>query len=201
MYADPAGQVPADASSNNELDPSLPFPLSRPTSIPPPLDVYAPRGEPGSDGAVLCWPRPELTSLKLTERHVAGLDLRGATMLRCRISRVDLSHRDLTGADLRSVRGTGALLACAVLRDVDLAWADLREADLNHVDLTGANLMEANLARADLRGSHLAGARHLELACVRGAVSDATTTWPATFDPRAAGVISHSGDRPSPGFT
>ena len=63
-----------------------------------------------------------------------------------------------------------------VLEQVRAGWctgADLRGADLGGANLGGANLRGADLRYADLRG----------------ATANERTTWPAGFDPDAAGVL------------
>lgn len=193
MYSEPAGTTPAGADAhpgrgNQGLHPSrLPEHADQqPDSAPP---------EPLPGGWNPPWTHAELSGLRLASHHVLDVDLRGATMLRCRINKVDLSGRDLSRADLRGARGSGALLHEAILSHVDLAWADLREADLSGASLAGASLMEANLARADLRGADLRSTRHLELACLRGALADRRTQWPAGFDAGGLGVVFCDGPR------
>jgi hypothetical protein len=85
---------------------------------------------------------------------------------------------DLGGADLRGADLGGADLRGADLRGADLGGADLGGADLRGANLRGANLRGANLRGANLRGANLVGAR-----------AYTTTTFPAGFDAKAAGVV------------
>jgi uncharacterized protein YjbI with pentapeptide repeats len=94
--------------------------------------------------------------------HLAGADLHLAA----------LSFALFSGADLRR-----ADLHEAWLRDTCLHAADLREADLHDAHLEGADL-----DAADLRGANLGGAD------LQGATFTPETTWPAGFDPVAAGA-------------
>jgi len=59
----------------------------------------------------------------------------------------------LTGADLRGVDGSGALL-----QRIELQGAQLSEANLSEAHLEEASLNAANLRGADLHGAHLEGA-------------------------------------------
>ena len=68
--------------------------------------------------------------------------------------RVDLSHTDLTGANLRDARLDKALLTVA-----RLANADLSRAKLNGAVLVGVDLRKARLENAELRNSRLIDAR------------------------------------------
>ena len=69
--------------------------------------------------------------------------------------RVDLSHADLTGANLRVAILTGADLSHADLTGAKLTGANLRDANLNGAILNRANLNGANLTRSELHSSEL----------------------------------------------
>jgi hypothetical protein len=64
----------------------------------------------------------------------------------------------------------------------------LRGRDLRGEDLAGAFLVNTDLSDSDLRGVDLSGA-DLENACLRGALYDAHTRWPAGFDPTRHGAV------------
>ena len=84
----------------------------------------------------------------------------------------------------------GADLSASILRGVKLPRADLSRANLSGSDLSQADLSGANLSGADLRGTKLGGA-DLQGADLKGASYDqATTVWPADFDPAEAGAIA-----------
>ena len=84
----------------------------------------------------------------------------------------------------------GADLSASNLHGVKLPRADLSSANLSGSDLSQADLSGANLSGADLRGTKLGGA-DLQGADLRGASYDqATTVWPADFDPAEAGAIA-----------
>ena len=65
---------------------------------------------------------------------------------------------DLSGANLREWRFSGANLSGANLSEADLSGANLSEANLSEADLSGANLSEANLSGANLSGANLSEA-------------------------------------------
>lgn len=84
----------------------------------------------------------------------------------------------------------GADLSAGNLRGVKLPRADLSGANLSGSDLSQADLSGANLRGADLRGANLGGA-NLRGVDLKGASYDqATTIWPADFDPAEAGAIA-----------
>ncbi len=117
--------------------------------------------------------RPEAEPLELL-----GVDLRRANLMGAHLVGVDLEGTHLGRAWMR-----GARLDEADLTEADLREADLAGASLDAADLTGALLQGANLDGASLRGATL------NTAHLTGAVADRTTTWPAGFDPQAAGVV------------
>jgi len=94
---------------------------------------------------------------------------------------VDLTGRDLTGAqaigaDLVGAELAGAILAHASLAGARMARANLEGADLRNCDLGGVDLTEANLRYADLTGARLddsvlAGA-DLRDTCIQGVEGD-----------------------------
>jgi uncharacterized protein YjbI with pentapeptide repeats len=94
-------------------------------------------------------------------------DLRGALL-----SGIDFTDSVLAGADLRN-----ALLSSGLFRRADLGGANLAGALLENADLREADLSAARLCRADLKGARFEGARF-----------DATTRWPAGFDPKEHGL-------------
>ena len=80
----------------------------------------------------------DLSHANLSFANLRGADLRNA----------DLSHANLRGADLRNADLIGANLMDANLSFANLRGADLRNADLSHANLRGADLMDANLMMA-----------------------------------------------------
>ncbi|MDX1547488.1 MAG: pentapeptide repeat-containing protein [Rhodothermales bacterium] len=91
--------------------------------------------------------------LRLTEAHLHGANLAGATL-----RQTDLWGANLERATLRESNLTGSNLAGAILNGADLERADLTRADLRGADLNEADLERALLDEADLRGALLAGA-------------------------------------------
>jgi hypothetical protein len=63
---------------------------------------------------------------------------------------IDLSFANLSGANLREV-----VLTRALLQNADLSHANLSSADLSYAELNNANLCKANLTEADLEGAKL----------------------------------------------
>jgi hypothetical protein len=117
----------------------------------------------------------------LSQSFLVGADLRRADLTGVWLVRAWLAGARLHQADLRS----------AVLWEARLDRADLRATDLTAADFTGARLDGARLDLADLRGADFSQA-DLAGATFRGAVADATTIWPAGFDPQHAGVLPAS---------
>lgn len=135
--------------------------------------------------------RTDLGGANLWGANVSNADLRGAHLVGARLEDADLRGADLYGADL-----TGALLARARLADACLTDATLAGANLCCANLEGADLARANLRDADLTEANLQHAR-LDAASLGNALvaqadftearCDDRTSWPAGFDPKAAG--------------
>ncbi|MEU8639775.1 pentapeptide repeat-containing protein [Amycolatopsis sp. NPDC048633] len=89
----------------------------------------------------------------------------------------ELERVDLRGADL-----PGLAIPLICLAGANLEEATLKGAKLAGATLTGAILRGADLRGADLRGADLTGA-DLDGALLDGAEADATTRWPAGFEP------------------
>jgi hypothetical protein len=83
--------------------------------------------------------------VNLSHADLSGADLSHATLCRANLSGADLSHATLCRANL-----SHATLCRAGLSDADLYRADLSCTDLSCTDLSGAKLLGANLYRADL---------------------------------------------------
>ncbi len=170
--------------------------------------------DPVEVGSLIEQPGTVWARMDLRLMEWRGANLEGSDLMRC-----DLRFVDLRCANLRSTQLHGAQLQYANLSGADLRGANLNKAFLLETDLSGANLegadfervialkqvnfRGANLARlvkmtltpdgcdfsgADLRGANLAGAG-LESNDLRGARYDRQTTWPAGFDPAAAGAV------------
>lgn len=104
--------------------------------------------------------------------HEAGLMESSDPILSLRkvnLSGVDLSHANLSGADLRVAQLSRADLSGADLSGANLLRADLSGADLSGADLSKASLLRANLLRADVSGADLSGANLLR-ANLKGAI-------------------------------
>jgi uncharacterized protein YjbI with pentapeptide repeats len=105
---------------------------------------------------------------------LSGANLRWIDLSEALLSGADLHSADLTGTDLRAAHLGGANLIEAHLRQAILSEADLSEADLGgavmqRAELHGADLSGANLLAANLLAANLGGA-DLHGAVLRGAV-------------------------------
>ena len=146
----------------------------------------------------------------LSRVDLAGSDLSYSDLAEADLHYSDLSQSfllgaDLTGADLTGSWLAGAMLERAQLHQADLRdavlWrailraADLRAADLTGADFSGALLNAARLDQADIRGADFTAA-DISNTTFRDAVADETTTWPAGFDTRGAGLRAGDGAPP-----
>jgi uncharacterized protein YjbI with pentapeptide repeats len=151
---------------------------------------------------------PALSLGEPDDVELEGANLRSADLRGANLALLSLTDADLRGADLGGARcyleetyegcGGGPEFDGANLRGANLGGADLPLANFSDVDLRGANLPGADLtaadfAYADLRGANLRGAelgdRYTGSAQFSGAKYDATTRWPADFDPVAARAV------------
>lgn len=101
-----------------------------------------------------------LAEVDLSNRNLAGIDLRGTV-----ITKINLEHADCSGADLRGLQFAmancvSASFLGADLRAANLAFGYFNAADFRAADLRGARLAdslcnECNFSGADLRGCRL----------------------------------------------
>lgn len=122
---------------------------------------YAPAEMPKFKGA-------DMRGIRMTTKLI-GADFRGANLRDARLGphepRADLSSLpasvlkscDFSGADMRNVDLSRAVLTFsrfvgADMAGIDLNLADLSRADLSGADLTGADLTNANLDEANMTG-------------------------------------------------
>lgn len=113
--------------------------------------------------------RATLVKADLTGANLRAVFLRSAILSGADLGRTDLSHGEMSlanmvGAVLEEVRAVQANfrranLSQAKLRGANLRGADLSLADLRQADLQNADLREANLSGANLDGANLKGAR------------------------------------------
>src|SRR5918912_548604 len=92
------------------------------------------------------------------ESLLSGANLRWIDLSEALLARADLHRADLTGTDLRAANLGGANLIEAHLHQAILSEADLRAANLYKADLRGAKLSGATLQGANLTGADLTGA-------------------------------------------
>lgn len=121
--------------------------------------------------------RVDLRGAYLPGARLAHAMIRHSNLARAGMSRVNLEGSDLVGTDLRlaelrHARLTGAKLHHTHLQEADLRGANLQQADLRSANLVGTDLRGANLHGADLAEADLTDVQY-----------DATTIWPAGFQP------------------
>jgi uncharacterized protein YjbI with pentapeptide repeats len=153
-----------------------------------------------------------LTDAVLTEANLSGAVLRKANLGNARLDHAGLSRTDLRGASLSNSELRDANLWDSDLELADLEGADLRGANLGYTNFSRANLGDVRLERADLSGASLRDARldganlrdarmgganvggadlhgaDLEGVDMHGVLADPHTTWPQSFDWKAAGI-------------
>lgn len=88
---------------------------------------------------------PENEQIDLSHTDMTGANLCGANLEKTNLYQANLCSADLRGANLH-----GAILSAANLKGANLFGANLKEAILS-----AANLEDANLSSADLRGANL----------------------------------------------
>lgn len=97
----------------------------------------------------------DLLDADLQKANLRNTQLNEATQIdeRWRLVWTIVNNRDerqrLGGTDLRSANLQGAMLAMAVLREIDWRYVNLSKADLSFADLYKANLSEADLQEAN----------------------------------------------------
>ncbi len=126
------------------------------------------------------------------------IDLRSCNLEQTILEESDLSGSNLSGMVLRQARMRGsnlslANLSNAVLYEADLGLTTIRDADLSDTDLYRANLALADLTGTDLSRSDLFGANLQQANLTNTVLTGAyygQTTFPAGFDPVAAGMLT-----------
>jgi hypothetical protein len=100
------------------------------------------------------------TAILLTINSKSRCDAIGADgkLWKCNFAGMNLSGRDLKGANMEQSNLAGADLRGADLSDTNLTNADLHGADLSNAELSNAILFQAKLDDADLSGTVLEGA-------------------------------------------
>ena len=89
--------------------------------------------------------------------ELSGRDLRGADLSGLDLTGANLSYAQLDGASFRSAVMAGAILWAASAHSADFTAADLTDANLGTADLTGASLDDVILIGASLLGTVLTG--------------------------------------------
>jgi hypothetical protein len=163
--------------------------LGSPAAVVPPADTPAAQSTPlatlppGGPTAEPATANPEHLA-KLQE----GKDAWNAWRTQNPDIRPDLTRADLRGMNLAGYDLSSAFLTKAILKKANLTAANLRGAIMKGANLTEAKLKNARLIKARLSGADLTGA-DLTGAKLTDAEYDASTKWPAGFDPVAAGAV------------
>jgi Pentapeptide repeats (8 copies) len=116
------------------------------------------------------------------------VDLRRANLRDAHLERAHLRRAHLGDAFLYRAHLEGAFLNDAHLEGAYLRGAHLERVDLRGAHLEGADFLGAHLGEVDLRGAVLEDGRNLNDAHLNGAKADGSTSWPAKFNWRGAGV-------------
>ena len=105
---------------------------------------------------------------ELIDINLSHANLSKANLMECDLSNANLSYANLDNANLSQTKLSGANLSHAKLGFACLTQANLNSANLSHANLICANLSHANLNGANLRDASLSGA-NLEGAYLNGA--------------------------------
>lgn len=100
----------------------------------------------------------DLTHADLSGANLTGANLADANLTGARFSDASLTGARFTRAILTGARFTRAILTRAILTGAGLDKAGLANADLRSADLSGANLSSADLSSANLSSADLSGA-------------------------------------------
>ncbi|MDZ8026249.1 MAG: pentapeptide repeat-containing protein [Nostoc sp. DedQUE01] len=99
-----------------------------------------------------------LSHANLSKANLIESDLTNANLSHANLDNANLSQVKLCGADLSHAKLGFARLSQANLSSANLSGANLICADLSHANLSGANLRDASLSGANLQGAYLTGA-------------------------------------------
>jgi uncharacterized protein YjbI with pentapeptide repeats len=118
----------------------------------------APRALAGAYLEGACWPSVDLTHANLSQADLGDADLREANLTKADISQADLRRAQLHRAALQEVEATGAQLARANLSSACAKQGCFYGADLEGADLGEAVLQGASFEQAKLTRAGLQGA-------------------------------------------
>jgi uncharacterized protein YjbI with pentapeptide repeats len=103
-----------------------------------------------------------IDGLRIEERSIHGLDLRGVSAQKVVFSKVDLGGSRLDGTDFSNARLDGSVLARATLNDAKFDGARAIDLDASETVCEGASFLRCNLRGARFEGAKLAGAKFEE---------------------------------------
>ena len=112
------------------------------------------------------------TALAFDQKQYDSVKKHGEACFWCDLSGAPLADADLRDVELPGTDLTDADLSGAVLRNADLSGADLTRANLAGTDLSGADLTGADLNQVDMSAAILSGAK------LDGAYCDWATQFP-----------------------
>lgn len=147
----------------------------------------------GKDISGILFADKDLSNAVLAAVNARDIQIRNCLLAEANLREADLSDGIVTDSRFVNVVGVDTYLP-ALFRGAQLARTMWFKCDLRYAEMEMANLRGARFHDCDLRGADLHGA-DLELAAfnlgtnLEGARADASTRWPAGFDPGAHGVI------------
>ena len=97
----------------------------------------------------------DLSHCNLSGAQLKNIHLQKTIFEKANLSEANLAYADLSGTNLRVANLTRADLRIANLQGADLRMADLQHAKLRITNFKGANLFNANLKYADLKTANL----------------------------------------------
>jgi uncharacterized protein YjbI with pentapeptide repeats len=135
---------------------------------------------------------PPVTAAALRAGLVEEKNLNGISMSDADLSGADIVYKELRGADFTRANLSSVRLQGCDLRAATFVGANLKETIFLAADLRGADMSDAVIRNTDFTQAWLEGAnmhaKGLETANLK-ATFDASTRWPADFDPIKAGAV------------
>ena len=117
----------------------------------------------------------DLSEARLSFKNLSNIILRDAYLGYAIMDDTNLSHADLSGANMEGISLgeaclKGANLTGAILIDAVFGQTYFRDANLSYVDLTGADLSESSFNNANLSHADLTAASEFYIERFKGAI-------------------------------